>query len=411
MPNFDVLVTGADQRQGLAVVRALGERGISVLAAGLQPDSLAFYSRFTAGRCVYPPLAGDPKQFIDAMESVIVEHAIPLVFPAVESTMLALAERRDELEQLTKLAIPSQNALNVCTDKQMTVSVASKLGVPVPETCRPHGIAEALAFARYVGYPVVLKPCTRILNSRNGFKVLYAGNEKELESYLSQLESTPQNFPLLQKHFSGVGVAQGFLFLRHKFAGLYQYLQARESPYAGGVSCVQVTTPVDERLKHWTQAILEAVGFEGLGGVDYRFDPHTRRAVLLEINPRVWAPISAAEKLGLNFCYSYYQYLTEGVIPSLPDTYRIGARFRYLRGDLSALVQHWRSGAATTVEPLPSPLRAGLNFVTDFNPFVGGEIFAVKDPLPGWMEMNCLLREYARSGASAVARKFGLFAH
>ena len=41
---MDVLVTGADQRQGLAVIRSLGRRGVSVLAAGVHSKSIGFYS-------------------------------------------------------------------------------------------------------------------------------------------------------------------------------------------------------------------------------------------------------------------------------------------------------------------------------------------------------------------------------
>ena len=45
-----VLVTGADQHQGLAVIRGLGLAGIPVVACGPCRWSLGFHSRYTVER-------------------------------------------------------------------------------------------------------------------------------------------------------------------------------------------------------------------------------------------------------------------------------------------------------------------------------------------------------------------------
>ena len=43
-----VLVTGAEEHQGLAVIRGLGLAGVPVVACGASRRSLGFYSRFAS---------------------------------------------------------------------------------------------------------------------------------------------------------------------------------------------------------------------------------------------------------------------------------------------------------------------------------------------------------------------------
>src|SRR3990172_874092 len=103
---MEVLVTGADQRQGLAVIRALGSKGLKIFAAGLEPNSLGFFSRYTKGFCQYPSPLTDKKGCVATILKAVREYHIPFVFPAVESTVIALDEFRDEFEGLTRLALP-----------------------------------------------------------------------------------------------------------------------------------------------------------------------------------------------------------------------------------------------------------------------------------------------------------------
>ena len=60
-----VLVTGADQHQGLAVIRGLGLAGIPVIACGASPWSMGFHSRFAVERARYTPPFQSPPRFID----------------------------------------------------------------------------------------------------------------------------------------------------------------------------------------------------------------------------------------------------------------------------------------------------------------------------------------------------------
>ncbi|HET7564476.1 MAG TPA: hypothetical protein VFJ96_05750, partial [Gemmatimonadaceae bacterium] len=66
-----VLVTGADQRQGLAIIRALGLAGISVIACGPHARSMGFYSRFATQSFRYTPPFRDAHRFVDDILAIV----------------------------------------------------------------------------------------------------------------------------------------------------------------------------------------------------------------------------------------------------------------------------------------------------------------------------------------------------
>lgn len=203
---MDVLITGADQRQGLAVIRALGSKGLRVFAAGLEPNSLGFFSRYTAGFCQYPSPLTDKRRFVSTIVEAVSQYSIPVVFPVVESTVIALDEFRSELGGQTKLALPSTDSLLQALDKKETLTLAATLDIPIPKSCFPHSLDEALTFAENVGYPIAMKPRAyrsyRRVSGGASFKVAYARDSKDLVKELQPFYQE-NTYPILQEYCAG----------------------------------------------------------------------------------------------------------------------------------------------------------------------------------------------------------------
>ena len=81
MNEFDVLVAGADQRQGLAVIRGLGSGGCKIFAAG-PPNSIGFYSRFTQAFTAVPSSMTNKKAFAKAILKLAIQRDLPRPFVA-----------------------------------------------------------------------------------------------------------------------------------------------------------------------------------------------------------------------------------------------------------------------------------------------------------------------------------------
>lgn len=404
---MDVLVTGADQRQGLAVIRALGSKGLKVFAAGLEPNSLGFFSRYAAGFCQYPSPLSEKIRFINTILQAVGQYRIPVILPVVESTVIALDEYRSKFQGKTKLALPSSDSLLRALDKKETLTLAKTLDIPIPRSCFPDSLDDALSFAENVGYPIAMKPRAyrsyRRVNGGASFKVAYARSSEDLAKKL-QAFCQKNNYPILQEYCPGVKVNQGILYAGGETLGLYQYQGVREYPLTGGVTAVHMSVPIDPELKQWTVRLLEAMAWDGVAAVEYKVNQLTGKKVLMEVNGRFWAPLSAANKLGLNFPYALFRYITDGQEEKLPLDYPIGKQNRYIRGDIVALVNHWVSPTPSYLSPLPSKGKALWNFLTDFRLGVQCDVLDLGDPYPGFRELMSLF--YVYSGARKILRYF-----
>src|SRR5438132_13954318 len=124
-----VLVLGAGQHQGLAVIRGLGLAGIPVAACGVSPRSIGFYSRYATETWRYTPPSDDRKRFLDDVAGILSRSRPGLVIPAVESTLVVLSDARELVERYATLAAPAPAAPEYAIDK----------GRPPPPAARPGG--------------------------------------------------------------------------------------------------------------------------------------------------------------------------------------------------------------------------------------------------------------------------------
>lgn len=407
MKKIDALVTGAETRQGLAVIRGLGWKGVSVCAAGAEPDSLGFYSRYAAARCQYPSALEDKRGCVDAVLAAVREHRIRVVLPAVESTVIALDEYREEVESVCRVALPPRAALHAALDKKQTLALAARLGIPIPKSCYPADKKEAADFAEGVGYPVVLKPRAMASFGKAGgpkFKVAYARDRAELERQL-EARCPDGRYPILQEYCRGVRTSISFFSAEGEILAIYQYKGVREMPLTGGVTALHLSVPLDEELRTWSQGLAAALGYSGVGNVEFRVDEAAGKKVLMELNARFYGPQSGTNQLGLNLSYAAYRYALDGHKEPMPVEYPIGVRNRYLRGDVSALWQLWQREAVDYLAPLPGRGQALLDVLSGFSPSVQSDVMDWSDPWPGVREGLALVKQYGREVAGYYLRK------
>src|SRR6266571_3246778 len=181
-----VLVTGADQHQGLAVIRGLGLKGVPVVACGSETKSLGFYSRFTKEHYAYPSQHGDRERFIEAIMKILDESGAEMIINSLETTLVVLDGARSEIERRAVLASPDSQTLEVVIDKLRTMELARELGVPVPRTIHGSTAAEIVAQSDRLRFPVTIKPqgspLHRSTQHRLDFKVRYANDVMHLSA-------------------------------------------------------------------------------------------------------------------------------------------------------------------------------------------------------------------------------------
>jgi hypothetical protein len=101
-----VLVTDGDQRPALAIVRALGRRGLPVLVGADRPVSLASSSRYCCGHVTYPSPLANCRAFDDFLVDFVRRERVDVLMPVTDVTTSAVCANHSVLRRYCGLAVP-----------------------------------------------------------------------------------------------------------------------------------------------------------------------------------------------------------------------------------------------------------------------------------------------------------------
>lgn len=394
-----ILVTDAGRGSAIALVRSLGSQGWRVIAADSDPRSAGFRSRYAAGHLLHPNPATRPQDFVTALCAGVRAHGVHLVVPVTDETILPLAAARADFEGLCTLALPDPDALEIVSDKQRTLALAERLGVPTPRTRLVHTATEALCEAVHFRGPIVLKPArSRVYRGEGAietFEVCYADGPQQLGEQMRRFEGRCP--VLLQEYVEGSGFGVELLADGGRPLAIFQHRRLHEVPLSGGRSALRESTAIDPELERYAIRLLGALEWTGLAMVEFRVGP--RGAALMEVNGRVWGSLPLAVRSGMDFPRRLAElYLKGPAGPQLhPDrSYRRGVRLRSLELEL-AWIASLLLGPRVPFLPGPRPpRRAALAALLGLlDPRAGFDIQTLDDPRPGLADLAHIARRFA----------------
>jgi predicted ATP-grasp superfamily ATP-dependent carboligase len=174
----------------------------------------------------------------------------------------------------------------------------------------------------------------------------------------------------------------------------FQHIRIAEWPPEGGFSSVCDAVPLTEHLELQAQsiALLKAIGWEGVAMVEYRYDPKTRRAVLMEINGRYWGSYPLAMHSGANFALISY-YLNSGLgIPNLSEI-NTHLRCRMIVTEIKRLVRILFQNKLIVDRSFKTNRTVEvLQFISNYiRPNVRYYVWAIFDPAPFFADTRNLI--------------------
>jgi predicted ATP-grasp superfamily ATP-dependent carboligase len=399
-----VLVTDAGRGSAISIIRSLGRRGWHVVAADADPQSPGFYSRYTAGRVVYPPPERDSRAAVARLRRAAREHGIDLLIPVTDEVLLPLSEAREDFAGICVLALPEVDALAVTEDKAATLQLAARLGVPTPRSCLVRTADEALASAADLGLPLVVKPAASRLRRTDGtiesFTVTYADTRERLAAAVAALEG--RCAVLLQEYCPGEGHGVELLLDRGRPVAAFQHRRLREVPLTGGASACRESVALDPVLFDYAVRILADLRWTGLAMVEFKVGPAGPR--LMEVNPRIWGSLPLAVRCGVDFPAGLAAVALDGsaaVRSSLiPSHYPVGVRLHNL--DLEAAWILLVLAGRRRYPFLPSPpRRAAIDATLELiRPGVAFDVQTLSDPGPGLADIARIARRLGRKAIS-----------
>jgi predicted ATP-grasp superfamily ATP-dependent carboligase len=372
-----VLVTDAEERAALAVVRSLGRGGHQVSICSPRRRPLAGASRFARDRALVPDPLTAPAAYADALHRLVGALDIDVLLPMSEASLMALLPERERLGPVA-LPFPSAAAFERIRDKAEVLEAARRLGIGVPAQRVAACAAEAPDPAT-LRFPVVLKPARSVIDAGGGRAKSAVAHAADAAEYAAAIRALPAGaYPLLvQQRIVGPGAGIFLLVWDGRPLAAFGHRRLREKPPSGGVSVYRESAPVDDRLLALSLELLCHFDWQGVAMVEYKLDAATGTPYLMEINGRFWGSLQLAIDAGVDFPALLVD-CASGMPPDPVTGYRLGVRSRWWWGDVDHLIARVRAGDGAA-----AALRTFLG--TSFDG-ARNEVLRWNDPAPGLRE-------------------------
>jgi len=307
--SLRVLVTGAGGAAGIAVLRALGEHEVELVAVDCDAHAAGLYLTGEAPALV--PRGDDPG-FVEAVGRLAGERRIDIVIPTVDEELVVLAQAVGGFAaDGVRVMVPDAEALAATLDKHRLVGVCRET-VPCPRT---ELVDEGLDLRDWE-LPVIVKP----RSGRGGIGVAVITDAEAIGGYPQDgswivQELLPGEEYSIDTLVSGTGeVIAAVPRLRMKVDS--------------GVA-VTARTVHDDELEQVAGAAVRAAGLRGPSNVQLRRD-REGRPKLLEINPRFPGTVAITIAAGVDLPWLAVLDLLDRPLP--PDAGRFAdvAMVRFL---------------------------------------------------------------------------------
>lgn len=394
------IVLGLETQIGLGIVRELGRAGVTVIGIAHDTHAIGLSSRYLSRKVVVK----QPRslELVNVVRALGDELGPCCLITISEANLLWLTSQQHDFGNVRPVA-PTAEKLAMVLDKNSTLQAARAVGVNVPATFEITSFEHAQVLVKSIDFPVVFKwgdpnSIEKKLKAQALplLKAEYAYTRDQFLSIVKRYMPVGE-WPIVQTYCPGQGVGQFFYMHHGKAIRRFQHLRVAEWPPEGGFSSVCDAISLDQHkfLQEKSIALLQYIGWEGVAMVEYRWDPKTDKAVLMEINGRYWGSYPLAVHSLAQFAVISY-FLENGlVLPNLPDI-KTDIRCRMMSTEVKRLVRILLKPELIIDKSFKlDKLQEIKRFVFDFlKPNVKYYVWDRQDPKPYFSDISNLLRNF-----------------
>ena len=389
-PARTVLVIG-EYRQTVTVVRSLSRAGFRVTLGCAEQDSPTRFSRHVSAVWMYDWTM--PQHFCDQLESYLRRNPHDFVFTLGESPLRRLIRMSPRLEAMTTWVNPERSTIARCFYKTALYDLTPTLGIPTMPWLRFTEREDWVARARQMRFPVVVK---RVDSSAfvHGRKALVLRRPVELDAFLDTVAADPAPRSLvLQKYQRGVRHNCHVAFADGTLVAYFQQkVLATDEPDDTGVGTAGESVAPSAALRAHCQRLGAALGYTGIGCIQFIVDESNGGHSFLEFNARMDSTAALPYSLGYDFPLlaielAEFRRGLRSAPPSVDRRYATGRRYHWLLGDLLALSEEARSARLARGDWLARAARMAWLAATSRH-----LTFEWRDPMPTlhmfWQELG-----------------------
>jgi D-aspartate ligase len=298
-----------------------------------------------------------------------------------------VSRNQQRIERHFLVPFAGWDVLSEIVDKQGQYAVARDSGVSLPVTCFPKTEAAAVAAARTMPYPAILKPAYHVkFSERFGVKGFVTTNAADAVEHFRRGAAHGYQM-MIQEIIPGEAdhlyTYGSYLNRDHVPLAEFTGRKLRQYPRMFGTcrlgECCAAPEVADTGLR-----LLRALGFWGISQVEFKLDPRDNVFKLMEVNARnyQWQHLTSA--CGANLAHAAYQdALGQPLAPTRATGY--GRRWALLATDLMASPREILRGETSV-----------RGWLSGWRGVVVDGIFSLRDPRPGWRYLVIQLRRRLR---------------
>ena len=398
-----LLLLDAHSDAALACLQSLGRAGHEVHLGGSDSDVAAWRSRYASGRHLYPDPQRDSDGFLRWLREIDASHGFDWILPVTDSTIHP-AMTLDRTRLRAQLALPPADSFGLAFDKNQTLALAGRLGIPIPRTTLVDSVESA---GDSLGrYPLYLKPiCSKVWRNGRGRSLSprLVRNAEQLARALPAL--TAYGPVLIQEHVPGHGVGVEVLCDHGEIVMHFAHARIHEFPITGGRSTYRAAIAAPEPLLSAARRLMAELRWHGVAMVEFKRDGD--QFWLMEINGRFWGSLPLALQAGVDFPRALIELLAHGRRPD-PVHYRTGIYARNLLADFGWFWSNLRADKRNPLLMTRSTPRSLLEFGRLLLGREQWDHFSLRDPGPGLWQLRRLVGDIGGHLGRGLGRQWRL---
>jgi len=316
-----LLVCTRDWYGAARLPAALARVGFEVVTVSF-PSALVLTTRHVSERLLLPTHAPDSaliQALARAIERASADWVIPGDDPAVELLHALFRSSTSEggahVQRVLQRSLGEPTHFAEVQSRRALHRTAQSLGVRVPEHETVSELGQALAFARRVGLPIVLKT----ENSCAGFGTWICETEDAIKNAFARLVGKSDGAALragvtAERFIDGRVAMRLVMSAEGAVLGGLSALKLRTHPAPTGPSTVVEFTEHAEMAESAAK-LTRAWGLSGFASFDFMVEHQSADAYLIELNPRPTPICHLGGRFGDDVCGAFYTRAT-GVAPA-----------------------------------------------------------------------------------------------
>ncbi len=330
-----ILLVG-NYRPSLPVARSLSTAGYRVVLAR-DGFSAAERSRFVDETWQPSPWRSGSYDFVGELQRFLERRRdIAAVFPVNQARILELLASRDRIS--VPLITVEPETVATCLDKVRTTRIAAEVEVPVARFAAGSSVQDLYDLADDLGYPCVVKRNDGI---EHGLKALVLGNANQARTFATSYPGWFDNF-MVQQFAWGPRYNRYFIAHRGRILRRLDIKTLRTNQIDNtGLGVSGVSTAPLAALDEPSSRLIEALGYSGIGCLQFLVDDVRGTIAFLEINPRIGGNYAFTQDCGLDQASALVDIVQGRGLEhwAAPFDYPVGKRYAWVMGDLEGLVQ------------------------------------------------------------------------